>query len=552
MKTKSIYFGLALLSLLFVYHISDADACFVPKMVKKLPNIPTQRALVKYRGGTETLIIESTLDGNGRDYGWIIPVPNQPKKIEKVSPGFLKTLSLQLQPKIHYQPHPKPFDIYIYTLYTFLVLIACFIFMRWGAKRSILPLILIVFFMIWFPNIYSYWDSPTGPESSLLMDPFVKTKSREVVGNYDIFILEVRDSSELNSWLDRNGLSHFPPKATGIIDDYIAQGWYFTVAKLNTDSVGIATPHPLLLTFESDRPVYPMKLTALAGSNVYLELFVVSDQEAVPINYDITKEYCNYFDYNQIPASDFHSESSGSKRFVPRKFFKIHQEIAHSDAFEMLWDGCVVTKIADTVTSNDMKADMFFRFKEAVPFQKQLYTPKAKFDKAYFNTLWLTSIGAILLTISYRLIRKRWNIPGMAVVWLLLLISCAAVFISTYVSLEETSDFYAVKTSLRKGSSIGITYLFAFPEKRPSNGEELIDFLNRKGIVNDITKEPIILEDSPGNIVVEQTGNKYNVKLCLENGSLKYLMTIPDFGDEYDTPPKMQKGKDYATGYHDI
>ena len=94
MKTKAIQFGLTLLSLLFVYHISYADGVYIPTAKKKIPDIPVQRALVKYRAGTEALIVESTLNGEGGDYGWIIPVPNPPKKFEKVPPGVPKNLIL--------------------------------------------------------------------------------------------------------------------------------------------------------------------------------------------------------------------------------------------------------------------------------------------------------------------------------------------------------------------------------------------------------------------------------------------------------------------------
>jgi len=92
MKTKAVYLTLALLGLLCAYHFSYADGFFIPKARKKMPDIPVQRALVKYQGGAQALIIESTLDGEGGDYGWIIPVPNPPKKFDKVSPGLLKTL----------------------------------------------------------------------------------------------------------------------------------------------------------------------------------------------------------------------------------------------------------------------------------------------------------------------------------------------------------------------------------------------------------------------------------------------------------------------------
>ena len=96
MKTKALQLGLILLSLSFICQLSYADGVYIPAAKKKLPDIPVQRALVKYHGGIESFIVESTLDGDGGDYGWIIPVPNQPTKFDKVSPGLLKTMSLQI------------------------------------------------------------------------------------------------------------------------------------------------------------------------------------------------------------------------------------------------------------------------------------------------------------------------------------------------------------------------------------------------------------------------------------------------------------------------
>ena len=161
MKTKAIQFGLTLLSLLFVYHISYADGVYIPTAKKKIPDIPVQRALVKYRAGTEALIVESTLNGEGGDYGWIIPVPSPPTKFDKVSPGLLKTMSHQIQPKIHHvEPQPKVFGIRFESIFTILIVITCFCIMRWGAKGGIIPGTLLVFLIILLPNFIAYRQVP--------------------------------------------------------------------------------------------------------------------------------------------------------------------------------------------------------------------------------------------------------------------------------------------------------------------------------------------------------------------------------------------------------
>ena len=137
MKIKILQLCLILLGLFLTCQMSFADGVYIPAAKKKLPEIPIQRALVKYQAGIESLIVESTLDGEGGDYGWIIPVPNKPTRFEKVSPGLLKTMSLQIQPKIHHvEPQQKVPGIRIESLFAILIVLTCLCIMRWGAKGA--------------------------------------------------------------------------------------------------------------------------------------------------------------------------------------------------------------------------------------------------------------------------------------------------------------------------------------------------------------------------------------------------------------------------------
>jgi hypothetical protein len=519
MKTKAIQFGLALLSLLFVYHISYADGVYIPTAKKKIPDIPVQRALVKYRAGTEALIVESTLNGEGGDYGWIIPVPSPPTKFDKVSPGLLKTMSHQIQPKIHHvEPQPKVFGIRFESIFTILIVITCFCIMRWGAKGGIIPGTLLVFLIILLPNFIAY---RAGPGSSSKANPLIKISSSEIVGDYEVFVLEVQDSSVLNTWLENNGLSKFPPEATKMLDDYISLDWVFAVAKLRTILDGVATPHPIMLEFETDKPVYPMRLTAIPSSTLYLELYVVGENEAIPANYNIKKEYCNFFDYGKIPGYSYGTESDAPTGFIPREHFGPYMEIAHLDALKIMWDGCVVTKFAGKVTSKEMKEDMFFQFKDAAPFQSELYSSTGAYNKAYYVVLAILIVGSILLLI-YHCIQKSQGIKASIIkLFLILLFSGATGFGLSYAMIGEKAEVYTVERYWYQNFYANLADLFSDPSNDFSNGSEFIDLLQRNGIDNPITGEPIIIEHSPGNIVVEKAGDKIDYKICLENGLLR-------------------------------
>ena len=520
MKTKALQLSLLLLGLLFVNQLSYADGVFIPAAKKKMPDIPVQRALVKYHGGTEALIVESTLDGEGGDYGWIIPVPNQPTKFDKISPGLLKTMSLQIQPKIHHvEPYAKVFGIPIETIITFLIVLGCFCIMRWGEKGIYIPLTLLVLYICMLPNFISY---KAGPGSLSKTNPLIKITNTEIVGDYEVFVLEVQDSSALNTWLDNNGLSKFPPEATKMIDDYISHDWVFVVANLRTILDGVATPHPIMMEFETDRPVYPMKLTAIPGSTLYLELFVVGEDEAILENYSIKKEYCNFFDYGKIPYSRF-SLSDDQIGFVPREFFGPYMDIAHSDALKVMWDGCVVTKFAGKVASDKMMEDMFFQFKKANPSRSDLYSSVGKLNIAYNIVMVIIIFGSIFLT-EYYCKRKNMGIKvSIGKIFLILLIMSTTGFGLSYAMVGEKTDVYTVDRSWYSNFRANLGDFFSNPNNTFSNGPELIDLLQRNGFDNPVTGEPIIIEDSPGNIIIEKAGDKSVWKICLENGLLYTL-----------------------------
>lgn len=494
----------------------------MPEFRKKMPDIPVQRALVKYRNGIETLIIESTFDGEGDSFGWIIPVPNEPHKFEKISPGILKTLSLQLQPVI-VQEKPLDLEGTIFIIFTVaLIALACFCIILWGL-RGIFPAIgIIVLFFLTIPYFISY---RAGPESTTSVNPFVEIKGREIVGNYEIFVLKATDSFDLNTWLEKNGFSKFSANATRIIDDYISYGWCFAVAKLVAKENGLSTPHPILLEFKSRTAVYPMRLTALPGSTLYLELFVVAEKEAVPVNYRIKKEYCDFFD------SDHGYPSSGPEMvFKVRGAWRSSGEVAHSDAQKIMWNGCVVTKFADKVSSEQMNKDMVFAFKDTTPdWGSCLFVPASdhEFQVAFSRATIVFIIGLLLLTIYFRMIVAQRNMLLFRKLFSVLFILCLAVFAMEFTvecifSAMEPDEEKIQVVSFKRDDwrySLDGCIADAFSDPEMQCDETLIEALKEYGCYNPFTGEPIIIEDSPGNILCERDEYDIDIKVFLQNGS---------------------------------
>jgi hypothetical protein len=106
---------------------------------------------------------------------------------------------------------------------------------------------------------------------------------------------------------------------------------------------------------------------------------------------------------------------------------------------------------------------------------------------------------------------------------LIMLILWAAGFLLTYVSIGETTEVSSLHRYWPANFAANLANAFAVPENTFSNGAELIKILETEGITNPITKEPILLEDSPGNIILERDRGEFLIKICLENGSLYSL-----------------------------
>jgi hypothetical protein len=148
-----------------------------------------------------------------------------------------------------------------------------------------------------------------------------------------------------------------------------------------------------------------------------------------------------------------------------------------------------------------------------------MYSAKGRLDKSIFNATLVIIFGMPLLTIFYRITKKRKNRLSLSKLLLILPILWAIGFVLTYASIGKTTEVSSLHRYWPSNFSTNLIDVFVYPENNFSNGAELIKLLEKEGITNPITKEPILLEDSPGNIILEKDGDGFRIKLCLENGS---------------------------------
>ncbi|OGN96161.1 MAG: hypothetical protein A2Z77_09065 [Chloroflexi bacterium RBG_13_51_36] len=126
----------------------------------------------------------------------------------------------------------------------------------------------------------------------------------EVVGPYATAILSATNATALADWLNANGYA-FPQEGEEIISEYIENEWYFVATKINAvdEGTGYALAEgaiePIVLSFESEEIVFPLRISSLSASNSTppeILLYVLADHVMVPEQYPLYTGYGNWTD----------------------------------------------------------------------------------------------------------------------------------------------------------------------------------------------------------------------------------------------------------------
>ncbi|MEV0269413.1 DUF2330 domain-containing protein [Hamadaea sp. NPDC050747] len=97
------------------------------------------------------------------------------------------------------------------------------------------------------------------------------------VGPYDVAQLSGTDATAVSRWLTDNGFT-LPTALGDALKPYLAEGWLVVAVRLapTSGSLSDGLP-PMRVEFETDTPVYPMRLSATAERRQPLRLYVLAD-----------------------------------------------------------------------------------------------------------------------------------------------------------------------------------------------------------------------------------------------------------------------------------
>jgi len=192
-----------------------------------------QQAVLIYKEGHEDLIISIGLDLRGQtppqEMAWLIPTPSQPQ-VQLADGSIFDELNRIAAPEIIYRTERAGHPL-------------------WGVGAGAPP-----------------------PE------PPVTVLERKEIGIYDVAVLAGKEAQGVLAWLHREGFQ-VPDALQAPLDAYIAEGWTFVALRIapEPNPQGILNAQPVWLSFNSERPLYPMRLTVANGRPLSLRLYILAD-----------------------------------------------------------------------------------------------------------------------------------------------------------------------------------------------------------------------------------------------------------------------------------
>jgi len=505
------------------------DGCYVSEVAyPAAPKIPSQRALIVYRDGVETLVVESAMNTESPSVGWVLPLPSEPTKLEVADPGMLPSLAFCVRPRIVHDLHEAYWPAvlilgFLIPLAAFAILSRTGLWVLWVLCWGVYYLLVL---MVLMPAGMEVSESAVG----------VEVRSAQRIGNYDVSVLRADDATALSRWLEANVLKPLDERSRRLVEDYIGRGWCFVVARLVREGPGEAVPHPIRATFPVKQPVYPMKLTALAASACRVELFVVADGSASAQGFRVQ--------LSDRPRPVAERDRGGILYARWPSLAPI--VIGSPDVQDLLWDGCAVTRLEADLEPAAMDRDVEIAVGEFRPERLNVYSPRGRREAVLSVLLW----GLVPFVISAAVVCYKRRRPGKkGLVFLASLggviavsvgitsLALPVVPVGKSTTLPATQmRLHAIDLVVRIMAHNGLLHrdmTFAELADFPRKAVEL-KYLNAEGaaqaILNPFTGEPMRVERSPGNFSTRKVGDEVYFCLYDRDGSEIRVTALPPQG----------------------
>ncbi|WP_329192877.1 MULTISPECIES: DUF2330 domain-containing protein [unclassified Streptomyces] len=228
--------------------VGPAYACGCGAMIPDgFSRIGVQRetSVVRWDGRTEQIVMRFRVDGDAKKAAWIMPVPGR-ATVELGKAELFTDLGRLTVPERRTRSYfwPREAD--------------------WPFSSG----------------------SRDGVGAAMPGAPSVGVVGREQLGDFDVARLTATDPDALERWLETNGFK-LPDRLSTELRPYVDQKWEYVAVRLAPRDRTKALRgdlDPLRIRFDSDRLVYPMRLSRMAQAAQSLGLYVLAAHRMEPLS----------------------------------------------------------------------------------------------------------------------------------------------------------------------------------------------------------------------------------------------------------------------------
>jgi hypothetical protein len=124
-------------------------------------------------------------------------------------------------------------------------------------------------------------------------------------GPYNYAIIRNENTDEMVTWLRENGY-RITDEMIPLVQVYVDEGMYFLAMRLQQDAQ-VGDIQPVVMTYESEKPMIPIRLTAVAAiPNMPILTWIFADTQYAPENYaHVTPDFARFRTPSRITNVDF-------------------------------------------------------------------------------------------------------------------------------------------------------------------------------------------------------------------------------------------------------
>ena len=382
---------------------------FPPVAVATEVTMPDQRALLVWSNGVERLAIETRIVGEGTNFAWVVPLPSVPR-VEAATVGLFPTLAWLTPPKLVNRTEPGWWWIWsALGVATLLLRVRRKTPLEWMDAIAILAIgaglmgvaeddvgegmavlgaflavwtvwrlcrgkpcwsgvsLLLILLMLMSMMVATLLKGHTaGPGSANTEAVGVDVLDRQVAGVFESTTVSARDAAALAAWLKTNGY-RLPESARPVIEAYVREGWVFVASRVRREATfdGPQALHPLVFTFATAKPVYPLRLTGVDNGPLKVELFVLGPGRARVPDFEVVDARPVSYDPNDGSEGARVRQDPGAP------------VAAQHPGLRLLAGGApFATRLNATLSPEQMRTDAFVEWDGTTPCQAERYSPR--------------------------------------------------------------------------------------------------------------------------------------------------------------------------------